>query len=308
MTFRNRYERWLPAMGLSILLALTAAATGQQSRNDVQPPPNYLRPILQDILDGDEDRFYQAFERVSQRTERDVYDASDQYYLTRALLLRAQSSPDLAPAIITLLGQIGSADLVPHLMEYARNGSPDERVSAVQALGWIGDPSALPVIDAVPNDDESAALIVDYARKAIRIKQRLSGLAGERDQQFKVISETMLEEPVCLVRADIARELRSWAERRVWPLVFDSWERWPEPEVWVGRLSSVLVARYELDATGFMVELRTRSVDGQVFGLRAIEEHAVADDVGALMELAEVSPDARVRAHAARALASLMGR
>jgi HEAT repeat protein len=293
--------------GLIILTALPSYA---------QPstPPDYLQPLLTDLMHGDDEVFDTAFDRVRERSERQLYSPRDLHFVVVALTQRAHSSADLRPQIITLLGQIGSSESVPVLMEWVRTGSHDERLSALQALGWIGDAEAVTTIRRlnIPSDDAQTTFMRVYALKSIAVKERIRTLSRMRnprpDAWCEIVSETLREEPNWLVRADIARMLENWQDRRVWALLFDAHDIWTGPEQYSAQIQNVLSKRYRYDSTGFLDALMSRNSADKVFGLVAISESASPDDLPGLMELAETDPDVLVREHAARVLGRLLNR
>ncbi len=304
----RRYRRWMWVFfGFLALTPLHVYA--QQSL-----PPDYLQPLLNDLMHGNAEVFDTAFDRVRERSERQLYSARDLHFIVIALTQRAHSSAELRPQIITLLGQIGSSESVPVLMEWVRTGSHDERLSALQALGWIGDSEAVATIRrlSVSNDDTQTTLMRDYALKSIAIKERIRALSGMRnprpDAWYEIVSETLLEESNWLVRADIARMLENWNDHRVWALIFDAQAKWIGPEQYSAQIQNVLSKRYQYDSTGFLNILMTRNAADKVFGLEAISESASPDDLPGLMELAETDPDVLVRERAARVLGKLLSR
>lgn len=301
--------RWVYSL-VFLLYGLTAPSVYAQPSS----PPDYLQPLLTDLMYGDTEVFETAYNRVRERSERQLYSERDLHFVVVALTQRAYASDDFRPQIITLLGQIGSSESVPVIMEWARTGSHDERLSALQALGWIGDSEAITTIRrlTIPNDDVQLIFMWDYALKSIAVKERIRALSRTRnprpDSWYEIVSETLLEEPNWLVRADITRMLEDWPDPRVWALLFDAHDQWPGPEQYTAQLQQVLSKRYRYDPTGFLRVLVTRDSASKVFGLDAISESASPDDLPGLMELAETDPDVLVREHAARVLGKLLNR
>jgi len=263
---------------------------------------------------GDADVFETAYERVRERSERSLYSDRDLHFVVLALTQRARLSDELRASIITLLGQTGSPESVPFLIEWVRTDSYEIRLAALQALGWIGDPEAVTAIRRldIAKADEHTVFMRDYALKAITVKERLRGLPRARnprpDAWYEIVSETLLEEPNWLVRADIARLLEDWNDRRVWNLVLDMHSIWSGSEPNDSHVRRVLVKRYRYDSRGFLSALRTRDSAAKVFGLDAIADFASPDDLPDFIEIAETDSDPFVREHAARVLGNLLNR
>ena len=117
---------------LCVMLTITTHSLAQTI-----DPPDYLKLLLNDLMRGDENAFTVAFERVSERSERQLYSERDTYYIVLALHQRARASEELRPQIITLLGQIGAKESVYELTEWARTGTRDVRLSALKrSAGW----------------------------------------------------------------------------------------------------------------------------------------------------------------------------
>jgi len=286
------------------VVALGAAVASAQ--------PGYLLPLLTQIEGEQGAKLTQTLDRVQERALAGVYSQDDLAHIVRALTRRAEGSPETRAKIITVLGQIGRPESVPAIMQYAREPDQMVRLSAHQALGWIGDERALPLLESIASErsavdpDSYENFMLRYAIGAIRIKKALR--EGPEGDRFPLVRTTLLTEPNWLVRADIARSLERWPGAEVWDVVFDSYERWPEPEQYAGRLGTILGLRYQYDPAGFIAALRQRSVPVRVFGLGATLDVADASDLTALMEMSEADPDAQVRELAASAVSRLMAR
>jgi len=274
--------------------------------------PDYLVSLISDIEHQQDVRFIDALLRVRERTAAGVYSQSDLAFIAHALVNRAERSPELRPDIITLLGQIGLPETVPVIMNYARSGDAVVRLHAYQALGWIGDERALPLLVSALSQataaqaDTQNAFMLAYAVQAIKLKQRLRPLPS--DEQFSLVRSTLQDEPNWLVRADIAGYLVKWPGNEVWEAIFDSYTKWPDPPVYANRLAETLARRYQFNSAGFMMSLRRRPVEVRLFGLQTIQDIADANDLGALMEMAETDPDRAVREQVIMMLGRLMNR
>lgn len=274
--------------------------------------PDYLRPIMRQIEQDRDAELTDALQRVHERTLAGVYSQEDLSLIVQALARRAAGSPEARPEIITLLGQIGRAESVPVVMGYARSNDEMVRLSAHQALGWIGDERALPLLRSIAADvaakdpDSYENFMLAYAIGAIGLKKSLR--EGPVAEQFPLIRATLIDEQNWLIRADIARNLERWPGAEVWKTIFDSYEQWQEPEPYAGRLSTIVGLRYQYSPAGFFVELRKRSAPVRVFGLTAILDIGDPSDMTVLMEMSEADPDPRVRELAASALGRMMRR
>jgi len=274
--------------------------------------PDYLRAILDDIALKQDAELLNVFLRVQERTQAEIYSHNDLVHIANALIQRATGDPDLLPDIITVLGQIGVPASVPFVMDNARSSDATVRLHACQALGWVGDPAALPLLDSLATamrsapHDTAMSQMVDYARKAIRVKRVLNG--DSPATRFEAIRITLLQEDNWLVRSDILRYAAVWPDANIWPVLFDAYARYKQPPVFLQRLSSIMAERYTADPTGFMDVLQTRDRDGRAFGLAAIQDVAAPLDMGALSDLAEADSDLEVRERALKALGGLLSR
>jgi HEAT repeat protein len=70
-------------------------------------------------------------------------------------------------ASIQALGKIGDSSALPHLTEILRDKSTAIRLSAIEALEQIGDPLAIPPLQYVAEHD-SEVLVKDRARTALK--------------------------------------------------------------------------------------------------------------------------------------------
>ncbi len=286
-------------------------ATAVLMATDAGAQPEYLRPLLREIATGDGDRLLEAYVRLQERTASGLYDAADVQHIVAALIARAESSPEHRPDIITILGQLGMPAAVPFIIERAQAGDDKERLHAFQALGWLGDERALPVLqaalaDASASGDRQIAEMVDYAAKAILIKRDL--MRADTADQYALLRTTMIEEPNWLVRADVARLVQERPGEEVWPLILDSVARWRDEHAYVQRISAVLARRYALDSTGFLRMLADRPVEDRLFGLQAVRRVVTASDMGTLMQMVDSDPDRDVRELAAEVLSELLSR
>jgi hypothetical protein len=274
------------------------------------PPPDYLQPLLRALMDAEGEDFYTAFGRASARNASGQYNTRDQGYILIALSQRARQSAEYRPEILTLLGQIGRPESVPVLMEYAAEGTGLDRISALQALGWMGDEESLGVVESVDTDgsDSTLTAMVDYASKVIRLKRRIRQMGVTSTEASALIRKVLLEESNWLVRSDIARYISHMPGEEVWDIIFDARTRWNGPPQFEYRLSIVLTQRYRYDPKGFMPALRSRDTDDHLFGLRAIVDDAATEHMADLMEMAETHAEKVVRQAASSALSNLIHR
>jgi hypothetical protein len=273
--------------------------------------PDYLHPLLRQIATGDEDRLLDAFVRVQQRSQAGIYDAGDLRYIVIALIARAEHSPETKPDIITVLGQLGLFESVPFILECAQSDQRRERLHAIQALGWIGDDRALPVLqtslaEAESGGDPEMVEMIDYAAKAVLIKRDLA--QAEQGDRMAIFRATLMDEPNWLVRADVARLLQTHVDPDGWALIMDSAGKWSEELAYRQQISAVLARRYAHDPTGFMAFLVGRSADDRLFGLYSVRPVVSSDDMEALMDIVDTDPERSVQELAHQMISELLSR
>jgi hypothetical protein len=128
------------------------------------------------------------------------------------------------------------------------------------------------------------------------------------EDQFSAVRTALLNETNWLVRGDIARLLGRRRAPDVWPVLFDSYERWPNNPRYEQMLGEVFSTRYRLDPTGYIAAARNRNAETRLFALERISESPHISDMSALMDISEGDSDSAVRERAMVLLGKLLNR
>jgi len=299
-------KEWCMASRLFAWGAALVVLAGQ-----VWAQPSYLVPLLNEIERTNPASFYTVTFRLYERVGAGVYSPEDLRFLSSALLRRAEASPELLPVVLPLLGQMNVPETVPPIMTHARSSDQAVRTAAYQALGWMGDERALPLLTARNRQERPAAsaeerFMIEYATRSIELKARLRRMSS--GDQFGLVRTTLLTEPNWLVRGDIARMLSKRAGADVWAVLFDSYERWATTPQYVQMIGEVLGQRYRFDPTGYIAAVRRRPPETRLYALERISDFPHISDMGAIMDISETDSDPIVRECATILLGKLLNR
>jgi len=299
-------KEWCMASRLFAWGAAFAFLAGQ-----VWAQPSYLVPLLNEIERTSPASFYTVTFRLYERVGAGVYSPEDLRFLSSALLRRADASPELLPVVLPLLGQMNVPETVSPIMAHARSSDQAVRTAAYQALGWMGDERALPLLTARNRQERPATsaeerFMIEYATRSIELKTRLRRMSS--GDQFGLVRATLLTEPNWLVRGDIARMLSKRAGADVWAVLFDSYERWASTPQYVQMIGEVLGQRYRFDPAGYIAAFRRRPPEVRLYALERISEFPHISDMGAIMDISETDSDPMVRERATILLGKLLNR
>ena len=254
--------------------------------------PEYLLVLLRNINQAEGEAFDQTVYSLHDRLYAGLYTDEDKLYLMSALVSRLDHDPERATTILTLLGQLELPQCVPILGSYARSQDEAIRLHAVQALGWIGDGRALPLLDSLRANTPTtspAYPLIEYARDATNLKVRYR--AASEDEQVTLLRHVVVEGESAFLRADMIRLLRNRPGTATWEIMFDAYAAHSQLPGWRDRITQLISARYTFQDSGYVAFLRTRPTDQRFLGLRAIEEIAVTGDMTALMNMSQTDPD-----------------
>ncbi|MDP6125373.1 MAG: HEAT repeat domain-containing protein, partial [Candidatus Latescibacteria bacterium] len=235
-------------------------------------------------------------------------------WLSRLALGRAQKEPDVRGGLITFVGQLGRSQDVPKVIPFLRDQNATVRTHAGQALGWIGDPSALAAIESARNaatDTSDPAVaqerwILTYAVGALSLRRDLT--TGSDTQNLDRLRDVVMSEPHWLIRSDALRVLAGIKNRAAWNIFFDSSSRWHTPAAYRDHLAMQFMARYQLDTGGCTLALSTRNEEEQLFGLDILAEIGEMSEIGQLTSIMYTAESELVRAAAKHALERIVAR
>lgn len=97
-------------------------------------------------------------------TRIDVYSHEYEYQLVSLL---AHSHAERRAEICLVLGSRGKRSAVPRLLEILTDPSTLVRVAALRALGEIGDPSAIPAVKKIANENTSVGSFAKHVVNAL---------------------------------------------------------------------------------------------------------------------------------------------
>jgi hypothetical protein len=271
-------------------------------------PPKYLNPMLRNLAQLRDERFLDVMASLQERLAGNVYTESDKTHILRVLLKRADENPTDRIDIITTLGQIERAEAVPTIMRYAESPDTTLRIYCYQALGWIGDARALPLLKSRRSTaGGNARWMIDYAIRATDVKARMKAM--NKTDRFALLRQTLATEKHWLVRSDVVRYLSDWPGNDGWTALFDAFEADSANLGYTNRIQQVIGQRYVFDHSGFFTVLRARKASlTRLMGLQSVETIISPDHLGEVMAISESDPDKKVAERAGLVAGKLMSR